>query len=357
MNTSHYPYLNMLCQDASGIHVENWRESWSVDMHCHDYYELMLVSSGSCRHVMHGSKTLLIPGDAILIPRHVAHGYELNAEISLYNCQFRPESLDPEVVKLLKAWGEAGQAGKANRISEDNPNSQNNLDSQNNPDCQDGPDCQDNQDCQGGQEASGAFWQKLIAQREDMHADSLTAYEINSSKQGVLHLTPSQLAYMVALLEHILDQKKATGSDSSLLDSTLLKQKYTEIILIEMHHAIQNQNHRHAAYSAANQKIIAEILADIEAHLSEPFDITQVAQKYSFSPNYLRKLFKDFTGVPPIQYVNRLRIIYACECMEQLGMDSKNAAESVGIYDMNYFSRLFKQIMGYTPSNIAKTAK
>lgn len=321
MKTSQYPYLNMLCQDASGIHVENWQESWSVDMHCHDYYELMLIGSGSCRHVMHGTKTLLIPGDAILIPPHTAHGYELNAQISLYNCQFRPESLDPKVVKLLDGQSGLNQAGRESKSLE-------------------------------GQEPYEAFWQHLVADREEMHASSLTAYEINSCKQGVVHLTPSELAYMVALLEHLLSRQKVKSSDYGLL-----KKKYTEIILLEMHQAIQNQSHKYAAFSADNQRIIAEILAEMENHLSDPFDISQVAKKYSFSPNYLRKLFKDFTGVPPIQYLNRLRIICSCECMEQLGMDSKSAAEYVGIYDMNYFSRLFKQIMGYTPSNMPKSIK
>ncbi len=319
MNTTSYPYLNMLCQDASGIHVENWQESWSVDMHCHDYYELMLVASGSCRHVMHGSKTLLIPGDAILISPHTAHGYELNAQISLYNCQFRPERLDPAVTKLLDNQEGLTRAGEESRES---------------------------------QEPYTAFWQHLFADREDMHTSSLTAYEVNSCKQGVLHLPPTDLTYMVSLLEHLLGRQEGDGSDYPLL-----KQKYVEMILLEMHQAIQTQSHRYAAFSAAHQRIIAEILAEMEKHLAEPFDISQVAKKYSFSPNYLRKLFKDFTGAPPIQYLNRLRIIYACECMEQEGMDSKSAAEDVGIYDMNYFSRLFKQIMGYSPSRISRTGK
>ena len=75
MKKAEYPYLDMYYQDKSYISVENWHDSWSVDMHRHDYYELMVVNYGSCRHMFHGVETLLIPGDAVFIPRHEAHGY------------------------------------------------------------------------------------------------------------------------------------------------------------------------------------------------------------------------------------------------------------------------------------------
>ena len=69
MKKAEYPYLDMYYQDKSYISVENWHDSWSVDMHRHDYYELMVVNYGSCRHMFHGVETLLIPGDAVFIPR------------------------------------------------------------------------------------------------------------------------------------------------------------------------------------------------------------------------------------------------------------------------------------------------
>lgn len=54
----------------------------------------------------------------------------------------------------------------------------------------------------------------------------------------------------------------------------------------------------------------------------------------------------------PIQYINRLRMIRACEGLESRRMSIKEAAEHVGIYDLNYFSRLFKKIIGCSPNKI-----
>ncbi len=303
-----YPYLDMFCRDDSGVSVEHWNDSWSVDMHAHDYCELMLVNRGSCRHAFHGIETLLIPGDAVLIPAHEAHGYALSGEISLYNCQFVPDRLDPGVVTLLNAHGLLHEQE---------------------------------------QTAENAFWEHQIADRQAMHAKSLPTYEFNSSKQGVIHLSPAELTFIVSLLEHTLSEQEEQGEDS-----VLLRRKYVEVILVEVQKAQHHQNRKYADCSAGSQRVIAEVLSDIENNLAEPFDIAEAAKRYAFSPNYLRKLFKDFTGVSPIQYINRLRMIRACEGLESRRMSIKEAAEYVGIYDLNYFSRLFKKIIGCSPNKI-----
>lgn len=306
MKKAEYPYLDMYYQDKSYISVENWHDSWSVDMHRHDYYELMVVNYGSCRHMFHGVETLLIPGDAVFIPRHEAHGYWLGGKISLYNCQFWTECLDSCIVRMLAEEGVLPPATQT-------------------------PETKD------------SYW--VMAGREDMHAEALPKYEANSTKQGVLHLSPSELTFIVSLLERIVEEQKADAPNSALL-----KQKYLEVILLEIKKTVNYQNRKYIACSAGNQKIIARILAEMEENLTEPFNITEVARQYAFSPNYLRKLFKDFTGLSPIQYINRLRMIRACEYMGLLGMRTKEAAEKVGIYDLNYFARLFKKFIGYSPN-------
>ncbi len=310
MSEQEYPYLTMFCCDGSGVSVERWNESWSVDMHCHEYCELIIVNRGSCRHAFHSIETLLIPGDAILIPAHEAHGYALSGEISLYNCQFAPEQLDEEVIRRLNTEGILSSS-----------------------------------DSQGARESD--FWGPLVRDREAMHAEALPSYEFNSSKQGVIHLTPSELTFLLSLLEHMLEAQQTEREDGALR-----KRKYAELILLEVRKAINNQNQKYTDCSAGNQKIIAAVLTEIENNLTEPFDIAEAAKRYAFSPNYLRKLFKDFTGLAPVQYLNRLRMIRACEYLEQHTMSIKEVAEYVGIYDLNYFSRLFKKVIGCSPTQI-----
>lgn len=305
MKQTEHPYLDMYEQDMSGISVEHWRESWSVDMHRHSYYEIMVVGRGSCRHMFHGVETLLIPGDVVVIPCHESHGYALSGEISLYNCQFFADRLDCRVIDALSRDGVLQPAAEA-----------------------------------GGSETP--YWTNLMTGRENMRAERLPEYEANSSKQGVLHVNPAELTHLLSLLEHTLTSREADGG--------LLKQKYVEIVLLELKKAMHHQNDRYHASSIGNQRIIAQILAEMESDLTQSFHIEETARRYAFSPNYLRKLFTDFTGLSPIQYLNRLRMIRACEYIEFQGMQPRQAAELVGIYDLNYFSRLFKRFIGCTPA-------
>lgn len=294
------PYLEMYHHDSSGISVEHWCESWSVGMHCHDYYEIMVVGRGSSRHMFRGVETLLIPGDVVVIPAHEAHGYALSGEISLYNCQFIPERLDGRCTEAI-APGPSFAAPEGEPFH-------------------------------------------ITTEREKMHADELPRYTANSSKQGVLHLNTQALAYLISLFEHTLNEQQE--------NNTLLKQKYVEIILLELQKAVRHQPVCYAAASSGNQRIIAQILSEMENDLTAGFDIHETAGRYAFSPNYLRKLFTDFTGLSPVQYLNRLRMIRACEYIEFDGMNVRQAAEQVGIYDQNYFTRLFKRFIGCSPSKI-----
>ena len=103
-------------------------------------------------------------------------------------------------------------------------------------------------------------------------------------------------------------------------------------------------------HTHAHQKIMAEVLLYIDAHLTEQIDFEELAAKYAFSLNYFRKLFRDVTGFSPVNYLNRLRIVRSCEYIQRENLSVGEAAERVGIYDANYFSRLFKKIMGMPPS-------
>ena len=122
--------------------------------------------------------------------------------------------------------------------------------------------------------------------------------------------------------------------------------------MLELQKAVRHQPVCYAAASSGNQRIIAQILSEMENDLTAGFDIHETAGRYAFSPNYLRKLFTDFTGLSPGQYLNRLRMIRACEYLEFDGMNVRQAAEQVGIYDQNYFTRLFKRFIGCSPSKI-----
>ncbi|MGE7057069.1 helix-turn-helix domain-containing protein, partial [Paenibacillus glucanolyticus] len=67
--------------------------------------------------------------------------------------------------------------------------------------------------------------------------------------------------------------------------------------------------------------------------------------------------FKEATGYSPIDYYLRLKIQLACQHLDLTGQSIKEISHRLGFQDPYYFSRLFKKIMGKSPSDYRDTRK
>lgn len=80
-----------------------------------------------------------------------------------------------------------------------------------------------------------------------------------------------------------------------------------------------------------------------------PIDI---AKELNISYSYFRKVFKKYTGISPSQYILLLKIQKARDFLTNSKMSIKEIAYHCGFTSIYYFSRLFKEKHGYTPSQI-----
>ena len=74
------------------------------------------------------------------------------------------------------------------------------------------------------------------------------------------------------------------------------------------------------------------------------------------NPVYCGALFSQETGQTILQYTNRLRITKAKELLHFTNDSVSEIAAEVGIEDLYYFSRLFKKLVGMSPSEYRKRA-
>lgn len=91
------------------------------------------------------------------------------------------------------------------------------------------------------------------------------------------------------------------------------------------------------------------VLTYIEEHLSDNLTVDRLAQIVHFHPNYFIRMFKNTTGLSPIQYVNRKRMDKARQLLMYTTLTISGVAESLGM-DATYFSRLFKEYTGLSPT-------
>ncbi|MBP2643112.1 MAG: two component transcriptional regulator, AraC family [Firmicutes bacterium] len=76
----------------------------------------------------------------------------------------------------------------------------------------------------------------------------------------------------------------------------------------------------------------------------------QTVSSYVFlNPQYFSRIFKKEIGVNYIDYVNKLKIDYACKLLENTNYPAYRISSECGFSDPSYFNRIFVQQMNMTP--------
>ena len=99
-----------------------------------------------------------------------------------------------------------------------------------------------------------------------------------------------------------------------------------------------------------HEPILREIKEILENHFAEPVSLEQMARSTGLSPNYLNKLFSQYTGMAIHSYIIKLRMEHAAHLFKTKDMLAKQVATEVGYDDPLYFSRAFYRYHGKWPS-------
>src|SRR6202030_2342115 len=90
--------------------------------------------------------------------------------------------------------------------------------------------------------------------------------------------------------------------------------------------------------------------AYISSRQTEDFSLSDVARAIHVSPFYLCKIFKKATGLTFIEFRNRLRIESAMKLLANPNQSVSEIAYSVGFQSLAQFNRLFRRIVGQSPT-------
>ena len=102
---------------------------------------------------------------------------------------------------------------------------------------------------------------------------------------------------------------------------------------------------------SGNPEPVKNALSFIEAHYTEHIELEDISRAAGLNPNYLCRLFKNYTGRTPIDYLRSYRIECACEILATRMLSIPETAWRCGFHDPAYFSRCFKKEKGMTPTS------
>lgn len=309
-------YLDLEAEkfDASGIAIDlyhtldevpNRVDRYNEPMHQHSHYELFLILKGACRHIYRGSESTLIRGDIVLIPPHTPHAYRFQDTIALASCQFSSALMDAEWESLLQSIDYRTLQTRA----------------------------------RGGHGA-----QTLSRWERGDTEGSLSPHAANINSQGIIRLRQSECAQVEGYMLQLAAEQGARRYGYERMKRSLLEQIMVVVKRVQMR---QFDNVDKA--SSWKEEMIERVLSRIDEHPAEAFDFERIAAAQHITHTYFRRVFKDITGLAPVEYLNRTRVLRALELLQMTDITIAEAAAEVGIYDANYFSRVFKKYLGYAP--------
>jgi AraC-type DNA-binding domain-containing proteins len=100
--------------------------------------------------------------------------------------------------------------------------------------------------------------------------------------------------------------------------------------------------------------IYGKVKSQLEMFFHMDLKIGELSKSHAVSPSYLRKLFVRYAGTSPKSYLNQLRNEHALRLLLRSRETIKEVAAQCGYSDELYFSTIFKQMNGISPSDFRK---
>ncbi len=96
---------------------------------------------------------------------------------------------------------------------------------------------------------------------------------------------------------------------------------------------------------------IRETLEYLRQNIDRRVSLDDMAQHAHLSKSHFLRLFKEQTGYSPIDYFIHLKMQHACMLLSITHQTVHEISLAVGYEDQYYFSRIFKKVVGVSPSS------
>lgn len=104
----------------------------------------------------------------------------------------------------------------------------------------------------------------------------------------------------------------------------------------------RNKSHKQELDIQAVEQVMRE-------HWDSRLSLEQMAETARLSKFHFASKFKRVTGQTPVQRFTQIKMQKACELLDQDDQSVNAIAEQLGYEDPQYFSRVFKKTIGYSP--------
>lgn len=180
-------------------------------------------------------------------------------------------------------------------------------------------------------------------------------------KRADLPLFHNQLYKKDAAFEKLI-QDLYFISKNQIQEDLLYKEKLSDLIfyLLQKHQNILKKIEKLPANKQSTKAEIHKRLSlsidFIFENYQQKIDLATLSEISCLSKFHYLRLFKQFFGKSPYQFIIQLRLEKAKELLQKTNFPIQNIADGLGFQNLSSFSRLFRQRMSVYPSEFRRVA-
>ncbi|WP_407272288.1 helix-turn-helix transcriptional regulator [Radiobacillus sp. PE A8.2] len=160
--------------------------------------------------------------------------------------------------------------------------------------------------------------------------------------QFLQQFSPIEEKQVDNMFNQILSNGSSRNKMNELKSKTILTELIYKLIFDDDRQELKDEGTAYHAYVQAKHYI--------EQHYNQNIKVKVLAEKFTISTSFLRKMFHQFTGESPKQYLNRIRHEQAVRLLVYSEESMKDIAFACGYVDEYHFSKIFKLQEGLPPT-------
>ncbi len=136
------------------------------------------------------------------------------------------------------------------------------------------------------------------------------------------------------------------------LESGYSKQnmEFTSILLMHLLGSLKYLSQFRKINEANQNNVVSKAVFYMKSNLNKKISLAEIASYCRISVSHFCLLFKNHTSYAPVEYLIFLRMQRACNLLEFSSLKINKVALDIGYQDAYYFSRIFKQVIGKSPT-------
>lgn len=182
---------------------------------------------------------------------------------------------------------------------------------------------------------------------ESQSAKEFLGYISKGDGEPAISVKVRQKNDIITCMNRIIEEQQDSGEDLSAEMQRLLMQEL--FILVSRVLKTEYQN----SISRSGGQKVKELIRISESYIRNNFerelDLTTIASKVFLSPSYFIRVFREETGMSPINYLLKVRIDNAKEMLQTTNMKVRDIATAVGFSNQQRFNEMFRKFTGMTP--------